>query len=40
MNLHPLADQFSDFTTLYNDFALNTVKLMYNENDLSMFKMT
>lgn len=40
MNLHPLADQFLNFTSLYNDFAVNTVKLMYNENDLTMFKMT
>jgi len=40
MNLHPIADQFLNFTSLYNDFAVNTVKLMYNENDLTIFKMT
>ncbi len=40
INLYPIADQFLNFTSLYNDFAVNTVKLMYNENDLTIFKMT
>lgn len=40
MNLYPLADQFLNFTALYNDFALNTIKLIYNETDFTIFKMT
>lgn len=40
MNLRPLADQFLNFTALYNDFVLNTVKLMFNETDFKIFDMT
>lgn len=40
MNLYPIADKFLNFTSLYNDFAVNTVKLMFNEKDLTIFKMT
>lgn len=40
MSLQPIVDQFLNFISFYNDFALNTVKLLYNQNDLTMFKMT
>jgi hypothetical protein len=40
MNLHPIADQFLNFTCLYNDFAVNVVKFMYKKSDFTIFKMT
>jgi len=40
MNLYPIADQFLNFTSLYNDFAVNIVKFMYEESELTIFKMT
>jgi len=40
MNLRPLDDKFLDFLFLFNDFAVNSVKLIFNEKDLTIFKMT
>lgn len=39
MILSPITDQFLEFISFYNDFALNSVKLMYNESELTIFKM-
>lgn len=39
MKLYPILDQFLNLISLYNNFAVNMVKLMYKENDLTMFKM-
>jgi len=38
-NLRPIDDQFLNLIFLMNDFAVNTVKLMFDKNDLSMFEM-
>lgn len=40
MNLLPIDEQFLNFIFLFNDFAVNCVKLMFNETDLKIFKMT
>lgn len=40
MKLYPILDQFLNLISLCNNFAVNMVKLIYKENDLTMFKMT
>ena len=40
LNLVPIEESFSNFIIILNDFAVNCVKLMFNEKDLSIFDLT
>jgi hypothetical protein len=39
-NLRPKPDQFLDLISLFNDFTVNVIKLLYNQSDLTFLGIT